>query len=51
MDVTSHDPRAVEMTVSIPTGLFLFDGRLAYNEEWDETAELLLDAKVESNEF
>ena len=38
-------------TTPFTSRVILFEGRLAYNEEWDETAELLLDAKLESNEF
>ena len=35
----------------LPSGYSISGGRLAYNEEWDETAELQSDSEVESNDF
>ena len=35
----------------LPPGYSIFEGRLAYNEEWDETAELQSDSKEESTDF
>ena len=35
----------------LPPGYSISKGQLAYNEEWDETAELQSDSDDESNNF
>lgn len=53
-DVPAELTRSVVIGESLPvlpSGYSISEGKLAYNEEWDETAELQSDSEVESNDL